>query len=111
MNLNEYYTYRGSLTTEPFLESVTWIVYPNPVEISCDQVKMYYDIFIYCQIKLHEFLKVAAFRQMEGNDKNKKIKCNSRQLQSCPMDLGVYYVKPKTINRDNPVSFNTRLKL
>ncbi|XP_017772110.1 PREDICTED: carbonic anhydrase 2 [Nicrophorus vespilloides] len=33
-----YYTYQGSLTTEPYNESVTWILYPTPIHISRQQV-------------------------------------------------------------------------
>ncbi|CAH1972882.1 unnamed protein product [Acanthoscelides obtectus] len=33
-----YYTYQGSLTTEPYTESVTWILYPKPIQISEEQV-------------------------------------------------------------------------
>lgn len=34
-----YYTYRGSLTTKPYNESVTWIIYPTPIHVSRDQVR------------------------------------------------------------------------
>jgi carbonic anhydrase len=33
-----YYTYQGSLTTEPYTESVTWIIYPTPIHVSREQV-------------------------------------------------------------------------
>ncbi|XP_023014834.1 carbonic anhydrase 3 [Leptinotarsa decemlineata] len=33
-----YYTYQGSLTTEPYTESVTWILYPQPIHVSREQV-------------------------------------------------------------------------
>lgn len=33
-----YYTYRGSLTTAPYNECVTWIIYQMPVFVSKQQV-------------------------------------------------------------------------
>ena len=33
-----YWTYEGSLTTPPLYESVTWIVFAEPTEISREQV-------------------------------------------------------------------------
>lgn len=33
-----YWTYLGSLTTPPFNESVIWILFKNPVELSPEQV-------------------------------------------------------------------------
>lgn len=33
-----YYTYQGSLTTEPYTESVTWILYPTPIHVNREQV-------------------------------------------------------------------------
>lgn len=37
-----YYTYHGSLTTEPFSECVTWIVYDKPIYVSKKQVSVCY---------------------------------------------------------------------
>lgn len=36
-----YYTYPGSLTTPPFFESVTWIVYRTPIYVSAGQVAVF----------------------------------------------------------------------
>ena len=33
-----YFTYEGSLTTSPYYESVTWIVFENPVTVTVDQI-------------------------------------------------------------------------
>lgn len=40
-----YVTYKGSLTTPPYTECVTWIIYEKPVQIGTEQVKEY-DYFI-----------------------------------------------------------------
>lgn len=34
-----YYTYKGSLTTAPYFESVTWIIYRTPIYVSRGQVR------------------------------------------------------------------------
>ncbi|XP_010744816.2 carbonic anhydrase 1 [Larimichthys crocea] len=34
----DYWTYLGSLTTPPLLESVTWIVCKEPISVSCEQM-------------------------------------------------------------------------
>lgn len=33
-----YYTYKGSLTTPPYNECVTWIIYQTPMLVSRQQV-------------------------------------------------------------------------
>lgn len=42
-----YWTYLGSLTTPPFLESVTWIVFKQPIEASCEQLKIFRQLRCY----------------------------------------------------------------
>ncbi|XP_077364754.1 carbonic anhydrase 1-like [Festucalex cinctus] len=37
----DYWTYEGSLTTPPLLESVTWIVCRDPIAVSCQQVAQF----------------------------------------------------------------------
>lgn len=36
-----YFTYKGSLTTPPYHESVTWIVYRSPVYVSRRQLALF----------------------------------------------------------------------
>lgn len=39
--MERFYTYKGSLTTPPCSEAVTWILFPDPLGISVYQVCMY----------------------------------------------------------------------
>lgn len=38
-NINKFYEFNGSLTTPPYFEICTWIVYPDPLYISSKQVR------------------------------------------------------------------------
>ncbi|KAL1132430.1 hypothetical protein AAG570_010385 [Ranatra chinensis] len=40
-DIDIFYTYRGSLTTPPCSEAVTWIVFPDPMPISYTQMKKF----------------------------------------------------------------------
>lgn len=37
---NSYYTYHGSLTTAPYNEAVTWVVFKQPMPITESQVRL-----------------------------------------------------------------------
>ncbi|XP_006888922.1 PREDICTED: carbonic anhydrase 5A, mitochondrial [Elephantulus edwardii] len=37
----DYWTYTGSLTTPPLAESVTWIIYKQPIEVAPDQLSAF----------------------------------------------------------------------
>lgn len=39
-----YWTYEGSLTTPPFNESVTWILFKEPVEVSEEQLQAFREL-------------------------------------------------------------------
>ncbi|XP_053675809.1 carbonic anhydrase 2 [Anopheles nili] len=58
-----YYSYKGSLTTPPYFESVTWLVYKTPIYVSGRQLD--------------------SFRQLQAcaEDPNKKIVNNFRPVQ------------------------------
>lgn len=62
-----YITYQGSLTTAPYFESVTWIIYRTPIYVSRQQV--------------------AVFRNLQAceKDEKKKIVNNYRAIQK-PME-------------------------
>lgn len=38
-----YWTYKGSLTTPPCNECVTWVIFKTPIEVSAEQVKITLD--------------------------------------------------------------------
>lgn len=40
-DIDTYYTYRGSLTTPPCSEAVTWIIFTNPIPISFKQLNKF----------------------------------------------------------------------
>lgn len=68
-----YYTYKGSLTTPPFFESVTWIVYRSPIYVSKRQV--------------------AAFRGLSGTEQGKKIVNNYRAVQVPKREPAITFVR------------------
>ncbi|XP_045518837.1 carbonic anhydrase 1 isoform X2 [Pieris brassicae] len=67
-----YVTYKGSLTTPPYTECVTWIIYEKPVQIGSEQL--------------------GLLRQLEGVDKT-PIERNVRPTQRHPPGHSVIYVK------------------
>ncbi|XP_065320302.1 carbonic anhydrase 7-like isoform X1 [Gordionus sp. m RMFG-2023] len=44
-DLTQYWTYPGSLTTPPFLETVTWILLKNAIEISSSQLGELFNLY------------------------------------------------------------------
>uniref|UniRef100_A0A182Q233 Alpha-carbonic anhydrase domain-containing protein n=1 Tax=Anopheles farauti TaxID=69004 RepID=A0A182Q233_9DIPT len=70
-----YYTYKGSLTTPPYFESVTWLVYKTPIYVSSAQL--------------------AAFRQLQAcpKDTSKKIVNNFRTVQEPKQKPEVVFVR------------------
>jgi carbonic anhydrase len=43
--VNQYFTYNGSLTAEPFTQEVTWIVFKHPLFITREQLRAYEAIY------------------------------------------------------------------
>lgn len=40
-----YFSYPGSLTTEPYYPSVAWIIFPEPITLSDSQVRWFKAVF------------------------------------------------------------------
>jgi len=51
-----FYTYEGSLTTPPLLESVIWTVFKEPIEFSEDQLKAMRGLLISCEDGCEDFM-------------------------------------------------------
>ncbi|XP_037949018.1 carbonic anhydrase 7-like isoform X2 [Teleopsis dalmanni] len=41
VDVDKFYTYKGSLTTPPCSEAVTWVLYPDPIPISPKQISRF----------------------------------------------------------------------
>lgn len=41
VDFNRFYTYKGSLTTPPCSEAVTWVIFPDPLNISITQIRRF----------------------------------------------------------------------
>ncbi|KAM7363931.1 carbonic anhydrase 9 isoform 2-T2 [Cochliomyia hominivorax] len=41
VDIDKFYTYKGSLTTPPCSEAVTWVLYPDPIPISPKQISRF----------------------------------------------------------------------
>ncbi|XP_037303097.1 carbonic anhydrase 1-like [Manduca sexta] len=67
-----YVTYKGSLTTPPYTECVTWIIYERPVQVGAEQLSL--------------------LRQLEGPN-SEPIERNVRPTQRHPPGHSVIYVK------------------
>lgn len=67
--LTEYYfTYKGSLTTPPCLEVVTWIDFKEPIRLSHNQVHNYGVVFI------------ANIARIYNNKQLSKLTCRKRTI-------------------------------
>ena len=75
-----YWTYLGSLTTPPLYESVTWILFKQPIEISSVQVGTYIN-----QVKISFLsMQLKIMREMRtGDDRSEYLKDNFRP--PCPL--------------------------
>ncbi|KAL3212279.1 hypothetical protein MRX96_036039 [Rhipicephalus microplus] len=66
---SSYWTYEGSLTTPPWYENVTWIVYKHPIVVSPEQLAAFRTLMSYEE-------KVHPQKSSDG-----PIECNVRATQ------------------------------
>ncbi|XP_065367818.1 carbonic anhydrase 2-like [Calliphora vicina] len=45
IDTEEFFTYKGSLTTPPCSRAVTWIVFPEPIQISSNQINKFRSLY------------------------------------------------------------------
>lgn len=77
VDLEKFFTYKGSLTTPPCSEVVTWILYPDPLSVSVTQM--------------------AKFRQLSNGIEGSVLVDNYRALQP----LGNRRVFVRRVNAKN----------
>lgn len=61
-----YYTYSGSLTTAPFSDRLTWIVYKPTLTMSAAQVSRYADVFKVPNVRALQALRGRAIYERIG---------------------------------------------
>jgi len=75
---HSYWTYLGSLTTPPCAESVTWIVFREPVEVSEDQLAAFRSLRIYKRGKVHP---CDEFNGLAVNNYRPPLPLGNRELR------------------------------
>ncbi|KAK9692925.1 Eukaryotic-type carbonic anhydrase [Popillia japonica] len=84
--MERFYTYKGSLTTPPCSEAVTWILFPDPLPISVYQMN--------------------KFRHLASDTNDTPLLNNYRHLQSIgSRRVFVRKLKPRDIPRNNDTIF------
>lgn len=84
-----YWTYEGSLTTPPFNESVTWILFKEPVTVSEEQLKAFrdlrrYDVNEECPCDEQNWLVYDAVEEKPGqiiNNFRPPLELGNRELR------------------------------
>lgn len=70
--LNNYFRYKGSLTTPPCYESVTWTVFDEPLPISEKQLNLFRSVY--------ETAKADSTQHHIGHNYRPVLKLNGRQI-------------------------------
>ncbi|GAB0088997.1 Carbonic anhydrase [Sergentomyia squamirostris] len=66
-----YYTYKGSLTTPPYYESVTWIVYKTPIYVSRRQIEIFRNLC--CSKEDHSKKIINNYRDVQRPRHNPRV--------------------------------------
>lgn len=76
VDLTRFYTYKGSLTTPPCSEAVTWVIFPDPLNISITQIRRFRAL----DTSLHGSPMVDNYRALQplGNRRIFVRKVNAR---------------------------------
>jgi carbonic anhydrase len=73
-----YWTYEGSLTTPPLTESVTWIVFKEPIEVSKEQFEQFR------QLRCYDFKDQNPGDEFEGqviNNYRPPVEIGNREIR------------------------------
>lgn len=86
-DMDQFYTYKGSLTTPPCSEAVTWILFPNPLPISVHQMD--------------------KFRNLEQDERKSPLFNNYRHIQKLgSRRVFVRIVKSKNSTNGEPATYS-----
>ncbi len=72
---SKFFTYDGSLTTPPLLESVTWVVFEKPMQISEAQVSKPFHEFFHIMFNYICFFQLKAMRALSFDSKDCQPNC------------------------------------